>query len=476
MYIYLIFPTQLFYNIKYIDKSASIYLIEEPRFFTDFKFHKLKLAYHRATMKKYYEYLKKHFNNVHYVDYYKVSNDFYKKLKEVSFINPSDNKLLNKLNNLMNCTIIDSPQFLLSIKEINENKHLFYKNNKYYNTNFYKFMRIKLHILIKNNNPIGNKWSYDNENRKKIPDNIKIVKLYKIKKNKYIIEAIEYVNKYFPDNYGLLDNFIYPIDKKTSLKWLNHFLQNKLNNFGPYEDGVSTDNDFVFHSIISPMMNIGLLTDIEVVKISYEYYLKHIKSISIQSFEGFIRQVIGWRNYVYAIYILDGKELYKSNQLNHTNKITNKYWKGTTGIEPIDFLINKINKYAYVHHIERLMYLGNWFLINKIDPKEVYKIFMEWTIDAYDWVMVPNVFGMSQFSSNIMMSRPYFSSSNYILKMSNFKKSEWTTIWDAKYYSFINDHLKLLESNYATAMQAKHWKKKSIKEKNQILEISKSYT
>ena len=182
MYIYLIFPTQLFYNIKYIDKSASIYLIEEPRFFTDFKFHKLKLAYHRATMKKYYEYLKKHFNNVHYVDYYKVSNDFYKKLKEVSFINPSDNKLLNKLNNLMNCTIIDSPQFLLSIKEINENKHLFYKNNKYYNTNFYKFMRIKLHILIKNNNPIGNKWSYDNENRKKIPDNIKIVKLYKIKK------------------------------------------------------------------------------------------------------------------------------------------------------------------------------------------------------------------------------------------------------------------------------------------------------
>ena len=122
------------------------------------------------------------------------------------------------------------------------------------------------------------------------------------------------------------------------------------------------------------------------------------------------------------------------------------------------------------------MYLGNWFLINKIDPKEVYKIFMEWTIDAYDWVMVPNVFGMSQFSSNIMMSRPYFSSSNYILKMSNFKKSEWTTIWDAKYYSFINDHLKLLESNYATAMQAKHWKKKSIKEKNQILEISKSYT
>ena len=140
-------------------------------------------------------------------------------------------------------------------------------------------------------------------------------------------------------------------------------------------------------------------------------------------------------------------------------------------------MINKIVKYSYVNHIERLMYLGNWLLLCNIHPKEVYRIFMEWTVDAYEWVMIPNVFGMSQYATNIMTTRPYFSSSNYIHKMSSFKSKDdnWSEIWDAVYYSFINKHYKMLKKNYATARQVKHWTDKSKEEQKELIKKSNSY-
>uniref|UniRef100_A0A6C0H1D1 Cryptochrome/DNA photolyase FAD-binding domain-containing protein n=1 Tax=viral metagenome TaxID=1070528 RepID=A0A6C0H1D1_9ZZZZ len=471
--IFIIFPTQLYNDIKILDEYKKIYLLEDTRYFTDFKFHKLKLAYHRATMKKYYDYLKTKNINVSYINFDKVTKTFYKSLKEVAFYDPYDNKLIEKLEKLLKCNILPQQQFVITNEEIISNKDLFYNNGKYRNDLFYKFMRKKLNILIKKEGkPEGDKWSFDLENRKSLPKNIKIPDLPKINKNKYITESINYINTNFNDNYGSLDNFIYPIDHNSSIDWLNSFLEKRLNSFGPYEDAVSTENDFIFHSVLTPMMNIGLLKDIEVINISYEFYKNN--NIKLASFEGFIRQIIGWRTYVYSLYILEGKNMYNSNQLKNKKKISEKWWDSVK-IEPIDFLINKIIKYAYVHHIERLMYLSNWMLMNNIHPKEVYRIFMEWTIDAYEWVMIPNVFGMGQFASDLMMTRPYFSSSNYILKMSNFKKGEWCKIWDSVYYSFINKHEKLLASNYATAMQVKHWKNKSKNEQQELLKIAKKY-
>jgi deoxyribodipyrimidine photolyase-related protein len=222
-------------------------------------------------------------------------------------------------------------------------------------------------------------------------------------------------------------------------------------------------------------MNIGLLRDIEVLEISNNYYNKNKSKIPIESYEGFIRQVIGWRQYVYYLYTIEGHNMIKSNLLNHKNKLNEKWWDNV-GITPINFLIEKIKKYAYVHHIERLMFLSNWLLLNQIHPKEVYRIFMEWTIDAYDWVMVPNIFGMGQSSTDIMMTRIYFSSSNYILKMSDFKNdTKWTKIWDSLYYNFIKDHKEKLASNYATAMQVKHYNNKTNSEKNEIELTANNY-
>ena len=479
----LIFPTQLFHNIDYLKSYDKIYLIEEPRYFTDFKFHKLKLAYHRATMKKYYDYLKKKKLKVHYIDYIDVTNDFYISLKTkekiVSTIYPGDFKLQKKLEKIFgkNLVILENKNFLVKINEFNDIKKLIYRNKKYSHDEFYKYQRRKLDILMNNDKPEGGRWSFDKENRHALPKNEKIPQIKPIKKNKYIVEAIVYIEKNFPNNYGLLDSTIfYPIDSKSSRKWLDNFLEERLNNFGPYEDAVSDKEPFIYHSVLSPMMNIGLLTDTEVVTISNAYYNKHKKSIKIESFEGFIRQVIGWRNYVYTIYNLE-EDMRESNLLKHTNKLdSKKFWEGTTGILPIDSIIQKIVKYSYAHHIERLMYRGNFLLICMIDPTEVYRIFMEWTIDSYDWVMVPNIFGMSQYATNTMMTRPYFSSSNYILKMSNYKKDgNWDKIWDCLYYNFIDKHQDMLRKNYAIAQQVNNWNKKSDSDKKEIKKISKDF-
>lgn len=473
-----ILPNQL-YEYKYIKKDIKdineIYLLEEPRYFTDYKFHRMKLVYHRASMKYYEDYLKKKTKiKINYMDYNKIDNKFYNKFKkkEIKMYPIIDFKLEKKLNKILKIEYYENINFLLTVNEIEENKNIFYKNNKYYQDLFYKMMRKKLDILMKNNLPIGGKWSFDNDNRKKLPDNIDIPKLPKIKQNKFINEAKEYVLKHFIKNYGNME-LIYPITHKESKKWLKIFLKERLKLFGDYQDYVN-DESFLFHSILSPMMNIGLLIDIDVVNKSYSYYNKN--KIPLNSFEGFIRQVIGWRNYVYSIYLLEGEKMYNLNFFKHKNKISNNWWE-QINLPVIDKIIYKINQTAYCHHIERLMYLGNLLLMLNKDPKEVHRIFMEWTIDSYDWVMTPNIMGMSQHSDGgLMMTRPYFSSSNYIINMSDNKKDgEWDKIWDTIYYYFIYQNHDYLKKNYAISRQVAHWNKKSTNEKNEIIKNGKKY-
>jgi deoxyribodipyrimidine photolyase-related protein len=475
MEIFLIYPIHLFSKITFL-KNKKLYLIEEPRFFTDFKYHKLKLAYHRATMKSYYDYLKKYNLDITYIEYKDVDT-FYKTIlkNNIYTYDLCDNILKNKLLSIIkNLTIIQTENFLVNEILLKDNLDIFYNGKTYNHQNFYKWQRIRLNILIdSDNNPIGGRWSFDKDNRKKLPKNTFIPTIIKCKDSDYINEAKIYIENNFKDNYGSLDNFIYPINHSDSKKWLLHFLKNKFENFGKYEDAESMEDPFLFHSVLTPMMNIGLLTDNEVIKITLKYQSK----IPIESFEGFIRQIIGWRNYMYSIYLLEGDTLKKLNFFNHTNKINKEIlWKGNTEILPIDNIIHKINNYAYAHHIERLMYLGNYLLLCMINPNDVYNIFMEWTIDAYEWVMIPNVYCMTQFADGgKVMTRPYFSSSNYILKMSDYKKDTWCITLDALYYNFINTHKKYLGSNYATSMQVAHWNKKNSKDKKNILKIAKTY-
>jgi deoxyribodipyrimidine photolyase-related protein len=466
---FIIFPHQLFYNLDHLDGYKNIYLVEEPRYFTDFKFHKLKLAFHRASMKKYFDYLKKKFN----VKYIEFDNLNYKDFKSITIIDPADNKLEKQLQKIFGSklTILENKNFLIKRDEIDK----IFTNKKYSHDEFYKYQRRKLDILMKDDKPEGGKWSYDTNNRLPLPVKEIVPEITKSKLDKYKTEAIKYVENKFPDNYGSLDNFIYPIDTKSTKLWLNKFLKERLIKFGKYEDAVSESYPFVYHSVLSPMMNIGLITDKEVVDISYKFYLNN--NIDISDFEGFIRQVIGWRNYVYTLYLLEGETMYESNLLNHTNRLpTDKMWLGKTKLKPIDSIIEKIVKYGYAHHIERLMYLGNFLLLCMIDPKDVYDIFMEWTIDSYDWVMVPNIMGMSQYSTNIMMKRPYFSSYNYLIKMSTYKKDGyWELVWHALYYNFIDKHKEMLSRSYAVAQQVKNWTNKTVEEKKVIKKYASKF-
>ena len=187
------------------------------------------------------------------------------------------------------------------------------------------------------------------------------------------------------------------------------------------------------------MLNVGLITPQEIVSESLQFARKN--NIPINSTEGFIRQIIGWREFIRGIYECKGSEQRTKNFWGFKRKIPKSFYDGSTGIEPIDITIKKVLKTGYCHHIERLMVLGNFMILCEFDPDEVYRWFMELFIDAYDWVMVPNVYGMSQFADGgLMATKPYISGSNYLMKMSDYKKGEWQTIWDALFWRFMHVH------------------------------------
>jgi deoxyribodipyrimidine photolyase-related protein len=477
--IFLLYPIHLFTNIDNL-YDKKVYLLEDTRYFTDFKYHKLKLAFHRASMKKYFDRLVSKDIDVTYIEYKNIKSFYGTTIKSIknkiiSCYCVGDFILESKIKKYIPAiNILNSLNFTVNIDLINDNIDVFRnKNGKYNFMNFYRWQRKRLNILMKKDgNPVGGVWSFDKDNRKKLPSNFVFdEKEIKVNNNTYTNEAIKYVEKNFSSNYGLLDHFIYPIDNTSSKKWLKKFIEEKFENFGLYEDAETEKSVFLFHSVLTPMMNIGLLTDFEVL----DEVLKYEKIIVLNSFEGFIRQIIGWRNYIYSVYLIDGPKIKSMNYMNHKNLFNEKIiWESQTGVKPIDYIMDKINSYAYAHHIERLMYLGNFMLLCQINPNQVYKLFMEWTIDAYEWVMVPNVYSMSQYADGgLMMTRPYFSSSNYILTMSDYKKDVWCNIWDTLYYNFIYNNRKMLKTNYSTARQVAFWDRKSEEEKNKIKRYAK---
>jgi deoxyribodipyrimidine photolyase-related protein len=313
-------------------------------------------------------------------------------------------------------------------------------------THFYIAQRKRLKILVREEKPTGGKWSFDRENRRKIPKDIRIPARPSPESDRFIEEAKRYVEKHFPENPGSVDDFFYPVTHKASERWLKDFLREKLDFFGDYQDAILKDEPFLFHSVLTPMLNIGLLTPDQIVKETLAYAEEH--SVPLNSLEGFIRQIIGWREFMRAVYVLKGEEERTTNFFQHKRKLPESFYDGTTGLAPVDAVIQRLLQYAYTHHIERLMILGNIMLLCEIDPDEVYRWFMELFIDASDWVMVPNVYGMSQHADGgLITTKPYISSSNYIRKMSDFAEGEWCRIWDGLYWRFIDHHRDFFRKN-----------------------------
>jgi deoxyribodipyrimidine photolyase-related protein len=218
------------------------------------------------------------------------------------------------------------------------------------------------------------------------------------------------------------------------------------------------------------MLNIGLLTPLQVIETSLQYAEQN--NIPFNSVEGFVRQIIGWREFIRGIYVVKGSEERTRNYWQFNKKIPASFYNGTTGIEPIDVVIKKVLKTGYCHHIERLMILGNFMLLNEYHPDEVYQWFMELFIDSYDWVMVPNVYGMSQFADGgLMASKPYISGSSYVLKMSHYKKGDWCDTWDALFWEFMNKQRAFFSSNPRLGMLLKTYDKMSEEKRNNYKQV-----
>uniref|UniRef100_UPI004048A48A cryptochrome/photolyase family protein n=2 Tax=Aliarcobacter sp. TaxID=2321116 RepID=UPI004048A48A len=431
---FILYPNQLFKNLSnFVNKK--ILLIEDPLFFTQYDFHIQKLVLHRASMKFYESYLKQnnilvnYFEDESYLEIYK--ND------EIFIYELFDNYLEKKVyKNFSNITIIKNPNFI-NPKDKNKFLHKFYINR-----------RKELDIFMLDGKPLFDKYSFDEDNRKKLPKDIKIPPTLAFE-NEFVKEALVYCKKF--KSVGVCDNFYYPTTFDEASLQLDYFLKEKFENFGSFQDAITKDESqyFLFHSNISSSLNIGLLSLDDVIQSIIN------ANAPYNAKEGFIRQIIGWREFMLRVYEDDGVPLRNSNFFEFSNEIPNSILEAKSGITPLDDCIKKLNKSAYNHHIERLMILGNIFLLLEIKPNSVYEFFMKYYIDAYDWVMVGNVYGMSGFSDGgSITTKPYIASSNYILKMSDYKKSEpWCEIIDALYWRFLYKYSSKFEKNPRMAMQ-----------------------
>jgi deoxyribodipyrimidine photolyase-related protein len=462
----IVFPHQLFEQNILFEKCEIIYLIEEWLYFKQYNFHKKKIAFHRASMKFYESYFQSKNTRVVYIDSFNELADVRKLIPHLKtkgvhsleYIDTTDCWLEQRISKACkdhnlevhkNCTSL----FLNSSDEI---ATYFSEKKRMFQTDFYKQQRLNSNILLeKDKKPLGGKWTFDDENRLKYPKGKTVPKTDFLKPNDFYLEAVAYTQKHFPDNYGHLNpGFIYPATFAESKSWLQDFFNARFSEFGAFEDAIVANENILHHSVLSPMLNVGLLTPQFVIDEALIYASNY--EIPLNSLEGFIRQIIGWREFIRGVYELKGNEERTKNYWGFTRKIPASFWKGTTGIEPIDSTIKKVLDTGYCHHIERLMVLGNFMLLCEFDPDEVYRWFMELFVDAYDWVMVPNVYGMSQFADGgLMATKPYISGSNYIMKMSDYKKGGWQNIWDGLFWRFMHSHRNFFLQNPRLGMLVK---------------------
>lgn len=451
----LIFPNQLFKSHPAIKKGRPIWIAEEFLFFKIQPFHRQRLILLRLAMKEYEDFLTKQGHKVHYIESKDIGKrgDLFKllsknKIKALHVAEVTDHWLTIDLRENTreygwDLHIYPSPMFLCTPDEL----ELFFKDKKHYSmAPFYTYQRKKLDILMKDGKPEGGKFSFDIENRKKIPKTLPIPKYSPPEQSKKIKDAIAYVAIHFPNAIGKEGPFLYPSTFEQAEETLSDFIEHKLSCFGDYEDAILKDESFLFHSVLTPALNIGLITPQQIIDTVLRQWKR--KKTPLNSIEGFLRQIIGWREFIRACYLLKGSVQRTKNYFGYQNPLPKGFWDGTTGIEPVDATIRKILNTGYCHHIERLMILGNFLLLTETNPDAVYDWFMQYFVDAYDWVMVPNVYGMSQYADGgLMTSKPYISSSNYVLKMSDYKKGPWSEIWDGLFWRFLQKNKELVSKN-----------------------------
>jgi len=483
----LVLPHQLFDQHFNAAVGTVFVLIEHDLMFRQYRFHAHKLVLHRASMVRFERRLREHGYEVVLLhsDADRSSRDQLAEFVRtqqpghVSMFDVVDDWLEQDLTagladggyTVRQSDVLETPNFLTDRAQIDD----WFSRNASRMQEFYIWQRRRLGLLLMGHGePLGGRWSFDIDNRKKLPrgytpprvglfahhpvlqregtfDLDALMELDSEPRDpnpdaaRDVDDAIAWVSAAFPDAPGDPHLFAWPTTGDEARRHLREFAAERLHDFGPYEDAVSTEHPFINHGLLTAALNIGLLDPREVVQAALDA-ADHTTPLA--SLEGFVRQVIGWREYMRATYRTNGRAMRTSNRLDHQNQLGDGWWDATTGLMPVDLVISRVLVTGYAHHIERLMVLGNAMCLLRVHPDAVYEWFMELFIDAYDWVMVPNVYAMSQFAAGeSITTKPYVSGSNYLRKMSDLPQGSWTAEWDALYWTFIDDNSELLRSN-----------------------------
>jgi len=332
---------------------------------------------------------------------------------------------------------------------------------------WYRELRQRFNILMENGKPVGGEWNYDAENRKSFGKSgpSLLPKPFELKPDTITQEVISLVNRSFHDHVGELEHFTWPVTRDDALKALNQFIQERLPLFGDFEDAMWTNEPWLYHSHISAALNLKLINPREVIAAAENAY--ESGKAPIAAVEGFIRQILGWREYVRGMYWLKMPQYLELNSLNAKHSLPSFYWTGKTQMVCLNQVLHQTLKYGYAHHIQRLMVLGLYTLMYGANPRDVHEWFLSVFVDAVEWVELPNTLGMSQYGDGgLMASKPYIASGKYIQRMSNYCNScafdpgvssgpnacPMTTL----YWDFLNTHKDLLKKNPRMSMQLKN--------------------
>ncbi len=492
--ILIVFPHQLFANHPGLELNPGrVLLIEDSLFFGDdrypLQFHKQKLWLHRASMKRYEAWLKSQGFSVEYFDYRTGPGSLLKVLEtaidresaadqQLYCVDPTDFILEKRLRAAcqrldLACQLLPNPGFL---NRPAANQKYRQGKSRWFMADFYKWQRRRLNLLMEEDEPAGGRWSFDTENRKKVPRQLlsDLPAITSLPRDEVDIDAQAYVNKHYADHPGHLDQLIYPTSFASAQDWLKNFLHERFENFGAYEDAIEEGESWLWHSVLTPALNIGLLTPDEVVEQTMAHAEKH--DVPISSLEGFLRQVVGWREFMRATYEDLGVQMRTTNHWQHQRPLPSCFYDATTGIDPIDDTIRRLQATGYCHHIERLMVLGGFMFLCEIDPDDIYGWFMEMFVDSYDWVMVPNVYAMSQNADGgLITTKPYFSGSAYVRKMSHYRTGPWCRIWDGLYWRWIWNHVDLLSKNPRWSMMCSAVKKMDPEKREGHLQVAEEF-
>lgn len=478
--------------IKRADKSKDIIIMAEADAEAEYvKHHPKKIAFIFSAMRHFADTLKASGWKVLYskIDDPQNSHNIIGEIlrysekveaNEVFVTKPGEWRLIGLLENTpLKVSIIEDDRFIASHAEFENWAH----DKKALRMEFfYREMRRKTGLLMDGDKPTGGKWNFDQENRKSPPKEIITTEPTIFKHDEITKDVLALVNERYSSHFGEIYPFNYAVTPEDANIILDKFIHHSLPFFGDYQDAMMLNEPFLYHALISLYLNTGLLDPLETCRKVEEAFING--DAPLNAVEGFIRQIIGWREYIRGIYFHKGPGYTDQNYLKAKRKLPSFYWSADTKMRCVSQAVLQTKKHSYAHHIQRLMVTGNFALLADVDPKEVHQWYLSVYIDAFEWVEAPNTLGMSQFSDGgLVASKPYISSGAYINRMSNYCKNchydvkdklgERACPFNALYWDFLIRHKEKFYSNPRMAQMYRNWERQDENMKTSTLAKAK---